>query len=132
LKCVLDASAAIEIAFDRKQAHFFSEALTAASEVLAPELLLAEATNTVWKIHQFEKIEVGKCEQALEMTFSLIDTFVSHAALYQEALRLSKVHKRRAAYDMFYLALAQREGATLLTLDAQLKKDAKREGIGVA
>ena len=33
--------------------------------------------------------------------------------------------------DMFYLALALRENAVLLTLDATLKKEARRAGIRV-
>jgi predicted nucleic acid-binding protein len=39
--------------------------------------------------------------------------------------------KTRAAYDMFYLALALREDAVLLTLDATLKKEARRAGVRV-
>jgi predicted nucleic acid-binding protein len=32
---------------------------------------------------------------------------------------------------MFYLALAQREDASLLTLDASLRKEAQRQGVSV-
>ena len=51
---------------------------------------------------------------------------------YREAFALSRAQRSRAAYDMFYLALAQREDAVLLTLDGTLKKEAKRAGIRLA
>jgi predicted nucleic acid-binding protein len=56
---------------------------------------------------------------------------ISHSEIYREAFALSRAQKSRAAYDMFYLALARREDAVLLTLDGTLKKEAKRAGIRV-
>ena len=46
----------------------------------------------------------------------------AEAELYREAFALSRAQQTRAAYDMFYLALALRENAVLLTLDSTLKK----------
>jgi predicted nucleic acid-binding protein len=43
-------------------------------------------------------------------------------------LRLARAHQL-SVYDAAYLELAQREGAALATLDAQLQKAASREGI---
>ncbi|MEO8049553.1 MAG: hypothetical protein ABI833_03985 [Acidobacteriota bacterium] len=51
--------------------------------------------------------------------------------LYCEAFALNRAQKSRAAYDMFYLALALREDAVLLTLGATLKKKARRAGVRV-
>lgn len=51
--------------------------------------------------------------------------------IYREAFALTRAQQSRAAYDMFYLALARRENAVLLTLDATLKKEAERAGIRV-
>jgi predicted nucleic acid-binding protein len=51
--------------------------------------------------------------------------------LYREAFALTRAQQSRAAYDMFYLALARREDAVLLTLDSTLKKEARRAGIRV-
>jgi len=57
--------------------------------------------------------------------------FVPSQELYREAFALSRAQQTRSAYDMFYLALALRENAVLLTLDATLKKEAKRAGVRV-
>lgn len=132
MKLVMDASAAVEIALDGRQSAKLSAVVSSADVVLAPELLLAEVVNTVWKYHRFEKLELDKCERALKFVLQLVPVLVSHAELYSEAFLLSRAEPRRAAYDMFYLALAQREDAVLLTMDQSLKKEAARRGIRVA
>ena len=132
MRAVLDASAAIEIALDGKAAGRLFEILAGAEEVIAPELLIPELVNTVWKYQQFGQLDLAKCDLALAFAVGLVDRLVSHAEIYREAFAMSRAHRSRAAYDMFYLALARREDAALLTLDTALKKAALREGIRVA
>ncbi len=131
MRVVLDANAAVEVALEGKAAGQLSAKLSESEEVIAPELLFPEVVNAVWKYHQFAEFDLEKCEKVLELAIGLVDRFVSHREIYREAFALSRIQKSRAAYDMFYLALARREGAVLLTLDATLKKEAKRAGIRV-
>ena len=63
--------------------------------------------------------------------FDLVGTFVPSREIYREAFALACAQQSRAPDDMFYLALARREDAVLLTLDGTLKKEAKRAGIRV-
>jgi len=128
---VLDANAAVEVALEGKAAGLLSAVLAQSEEVIAPELLVPEIVNAVWKYHQFAEFDLGKCEKILELAVGLVDRLISHRAIYREAFALSRAQKSRAAYDMFYLALALREDALLLTLDGTLKKEAKRAGIRV-
>ena len=130
MRVVLDASAAIEVVLDRGKARPFAQALEEAEEVLAPELLVPEVVNTVWKYHQFENLSLSACEPALEHALGLVDVLVSCKELYREAFLLART-ARRPAYDMFYLALARREDAAFLTTDAVLRKEAERQGIRV-
>ena len=46
---VLDTSAAVEVVLKRKSAALFSHYLAEADLVIAPTLLIAEATNVFWK-----------------------------------------------------------------------------------
>jgi len=131
LRVVLDANAAIEVALEGKAARSLSAVLSQSEEVVAPELLIPEIVNAIWKYHQFAEFDLGKCEKILELAVGLVDRLISHREIYREAFALSRIQKSRAAYDMFYLALALREDAILLTLDATLKKEAKRAGIRV-
>ncbi len=128
MRIVLDASAAVEVALDGKRAAQLDAVLEESEEVLAPELLLAEIVNSIWKYHEFQQLELTTCVRALDFAVGLVDTLVSCKELYREAFLLSRT-TRRPAYDMFYLALASREDAALLTLDSALRKKAVRQGI---
>jgi predicted nucleic acid-binding protein len=131
VRAVLDASAAIEIVVERPQAARLRDILEEASLVLAPDLFVSEVVNVVWKYHQFEQWSLPVCDRTLESALSLVDVLVPSKELYGEAFLLART-ARRPAYDMFYVALARREDATLLTTDAQLRKEAARQGIRVA
>jgi len=131
VRVVLDANAAVEVALEGKAAGALSAVLSQSEEVIAPELLVPEVVNAVWKYHQFAEFNLGKCEKILELAVGLVDRLISHREIYREAFALSRAQKTRTAYDMFYLALARREDAVLLTLDGTLKKEARRAGIRV-
>ena len=131
MRVVLDASAALEVALQRKQAARFASILEEADVVLAPDLFVPEVVNTIWKYHQFERLSLSVCDRALEAALGLVDAFVSSKEVSSEAFLLART-ARRPAYDMFYLALARREDAAFLTTDAALRKEAERQGIRVA
>lgn len=130
MRLVLDTSAAIEVALNRGKAPEFAHALEDADIVLAPELLVAELVNTVWKYYQFERLTLPACDRVVELSLALVDVLVSCKELYREAFLLART-VQRPAYDMFYLALARREDAAFLTRDAALRKEAERQGIAV-
>jgi len=133
VRAVLDAGAAIEIVVQRKrsQSSRLRGIVEEADVVLAPDLFVPEVVNTMWKYHQFEQWGLALCDRVLESALSLVDVLVPSRELYGEAFLLART-TRRPAYDMFYVALARREDATLLTTDAQLRKEAERQGIRVA
>jgi len=131
VRVILDASAAIEIVLQRDRGARFGATLEEADVVLAPDLFVAEVVNTIWKYHQFEHLSLDACDGALEAALGLVDALVSSKEIYGEAFLLART-SRRPAYDMFYLALARREDATLLTADSRLRKESERQGIRVA
>ncbi len=67
----------------------------------------------------------------MTVLLNLVETFIPSTQIYRDAFALSHAQKTRAAYDIFYLALALRENAVLLTLDGTLKKEARRAGVRV-
>ena len=131
MRVVLDASAAIGVALGRKRAGRLAAILEEADVVLAPELFVPEVVNAIWKYHQFEHLSLTVCDRVLNTAIGLVDALVGSKESYAEAFLLART-ARRPAYDMFYLALARREDATFLTLDAVLKKEGQRQGIRVA
>ena len=130
MRLVLDASAALEIVLQRSRAGDFMRAIQGADAVMSPELLIPEVVNAIWKYHQFDSLDLNTCNQALELAIGLTDDLVSCKDLWREAFLLARKN-RRPAYDMFYIALARREGAALLTMDRALRKEAERHGVEV-
>ena len=131
MKVVLDANCAVEIALNKPEGDRLKALLSEAEQILAPDLLIPEFANALWKYHQFSQLSLSICEEAMELLPVLVGTFVPSQELCREAFALTRAQQSRAAYDMFYLALARRETAVLLTLDTTLKKEAKRAGIRV-
>jgi predicted nucleic acid-binding protein len=127
----MDASAAIEILLNRPDGDRLVRSLEAAHEVIAPDFLFVETANALGKSHRFQKLPLTICHRALEELERMIKRAVPAQELYRDAFALARA-SQRSAYDMLYLALAKRETATLVTLDAALKKEAGRHGIPTA
>jgi predicted nucleic acid-binding protein len=135
VKVVLDANCAIKIALNKTGSERLKALLEESDQVLAPDLLVPEFVNTLWKYHQFDQLSRELCDEALTRMLDLVDIFVPSREIYRDAFALSRAQKTRAdgvnIYDMFYLALALRENAVLLTLDGTLKKEARRAGVRI-
>ncbi len=130
MRLVIDSSAAIEVVLKRTKSEPFGLVLQEADLVLAPDLFVPEVVNTIWKYHQVDNVDLGTCDRAIDLALGLVDNTVPSRELHREAFLLART-TRRPAYEMFYLALARREDASFLTLDAALKKEAERQGIRV-
>jgi predicted nucleic acid-binding protein len=131
VKAVLDTNCALEIALNKTEAVRLKTLLDESDTVLAPDLIIPEFVNALWRLHRLSRLSLSLCQEASELLFDLVETFVPAQEIYREAFALTRAQQSRAAYDMFYLALARRENAVLLTLDSTLKKEAKRAGIRV-
>ncbi len=116
---VLDASAAMEIVLQRKNAAKLSEYITVAEWVTAPALFIPEVVNTIWKYQKFADLPFLACEKALDHALALPDDFISEQDLYREVFKLSCI-LNHPSYDIFYLVTARRNNATLVTLDRKL------------
>jgi len=130
VRLVLDASAALEVVLKRGRAGDFMRAIQEADTVMAPELLIPEVVNAIWRYHQFDRLDLNTCNQALELAIGLADDLVSCRDLWREAFLLARKNGR-PVYDMFYMALALREDAAILTMDKALQKEAERQGVQV-
>jgi len=127
---VLDASAALEIAFNGPKAARYRELLETADRVLAPDLYQSEITNCVWKYLKAGYVDEENAKITIAMLFKLIDSYAGaiddSMEVLHEAARLNM-----SAYDMFYFVLARHNAATLITCDHRLKNLAIDNGISV-
>ena len=60
---VLDTSAAVEVVLKRESATLFSHFLAEADLVIAPNILIAEATNVFWKYQNLSNYTYDECEK---------------------------------------------------------------------
>jgi len=125
LTCVLDASAAVRLILGDPAAAELEKVIRAAPLVLAPELMLTEVANALWKLQRAKQLAGLDPQQLLADASDLVDRVEPDRHLQAEALALA-CHLDHPVYDCLYLALARREAATLITADRRLQQLAAR------
>ena len=118
-RLVLDASAVVRIIEGSSQAAAFTEAVASAELVLAPELMLTEVANTLWRLQRAGQLQAASLQMRLRRAADLVDHIEPDHTLQAEALALA-THLDHPVYHCLYLVLARREVASLLSADQRL------------
>jgi len=118
---VLDASAVLRLITNDPGVDLWVEQLRQAPVVLAPELMLTEVANVIWKLQRAGKLSWIDPQALLSDARELVDQIEPDRHLQAEALALA-CHLDHPVYDCLYLALARREAALLLTADRRLQQ----------
>jgi predicted nucleic acid-binding protein len=121
---VIDASVAVKwyvIQPDTPKALTIAES---GETLIAPDLVLAEAGNAFWQCVRAGLLKPFDAYDALSKLPRSFDTLHRMTTLADEALRIA-VAINHPAYDCFYLALARRESAPLVTADKRLAAAAR-------
>ncbi|MCS5704683.1 type II toxin-antitoxin system VapC family toxin [Synechococcus sp. FGCU-3] len=92
---------------------------------MAPELMLTEVANALWRLQRAGQLAADGLQQRLSRASELVDVIEPDRHLQVEALALA-CHLDHPVYDCLYLALARREAAALLTADQRLQQLAVR------
>lgn len=127
---VLDVSAAVEILLQKDKSAKFRAQCQEAAWVIAPDLFVSETANVFWKYHLAGVLDREMCLQLASDGLELVDDFVAAQELWKEALA-EGIKNERAVYDMFYLVLARRNDATLITNDPSLASLCRKLKIAV-
>jgi predicted nucleic acid-binding protein len=118
-KVVLDASAVVRIIEGSEQATELHQSVLNADLVLAPELMLTEVANALWRLQRAGQLQADGLQRRLSRAAELVDHIEPDRTLQAEALALA-THLDHPVYDCLYLVLARREVATLLSADQKL------------
>lgn len=90
-------------------------------QLLAPSLWVYETTSSLCKSLHFEQITLDECSKALRDASTLgIRSIPPDDDQTSRALRWTVQLRRAAAYDSYYLALAEILGCDLWTADRRL------------
>lgn len=93
--------------------------LLAAEEPIAPDLLVAEAANALWRRVRAGGRTADEARALMADAMAPITRLVPTAPLRERALDLA-LRRDHPAYDCFYVALAMREAIPLLTADRRI------------
>jgi predicted nucleic acid-binding protein len=127
---VLDASVAMEILLEKKEAKGFRAALLMCEKIVAPTLLFAEVANALRNCVSAGILDEGKATTLVRKSRDLIHESIDIEENIVESLH-EAIRLKHSVYDMLYLTLARRNSAALITLDQRLNKIAEREGITI-
>jgi predicted nucleic acid-binding protein len=116
---VVDASVAVKWVIPEVLSDQASSLRGRTDLLLAPDLLLPEAANALWKKLMRREITAREAAQAIDLLMASGLDLRPSGPLLSRALTLAQ-RLRHPVYDCLYVALAQAEGATLITADQRL------------
>lgn len=118
-RCVVDASVVVKWFVPEVHTDAALRYLDDAHERLAPDLLLPETGNILWKKVRLGEIAEGEGRKILRAVGAAPLRFHASAFLMEPAFEIANA-TGRSVYDSLYLALAVAQGCRLVTADRRL------------
>jgi predicted nucleic acid-binding protein len=116
---IVDASVAAKWFVQETDSAAAKTVAAGADALVAPELILAEVANVLWKKIRKGSMHVRQASEVMRDLPVYFDRLVPLASLGSRAIELANDLKH-PVYDCFYLALAEREGIPIVSADARL------------
>jgi predicted nucleic acid-binding protein len=119
MTCIVDASVALK--------WYVHEAETAAAigliehsdRLIAPDLIVAEVCSAAWKRLRRGDTTIAQTDLVAATIAQQFDRLIALDLLAPSAMAIART-LGHSVYDCFYLALAEREAAVLVTADRRL------------
>jgi len=115
---VVDASVALKW-FLSEIGSFEAEALQAAGGIIAPDLVVTEVLNGLWKAWRKSLVPRDQLDRSVPIVAPSFSRLASSAGLAEQAWPIC-ILLDHPIYDCLYLALAEREDCEMVTADARL------------
>ena len=121
MSTVVDASVLVAALIDSGEDGAWAEEVLAAGagELYAPELAWVETTNILRRIERVKRISTGEADAAME---ELMELDLEPLPFAPFAERVWELRHTLTSYDAWYVAVAERLGMPLATLDTRLAK----------
>lgn len=130
MSLIVDASVAVKWYLPERNSLEAEQILSTETDLIAPEIVIAEVGNAVWKRLQKAEVSLELAGDIIERATTAFSLLVPLRDLARQAMLLAVRH-RHSIYDCFYVALAQQAVAPLATADAKLAVLATQIGIEV-
>ena len=118
-RVVIDASVLIKLFVNEKGSSEAGRAVKATDELLAPDLLLPETANVLWKYVRRGELSAANANSLLADILQMRIRITSSEDLIEPALQIA-IETGRTVYDSLYVALALQSATILLTADERL------------
>jgi len=115
---VVDASVAAKWFLPEPDAAAALRLLDGRRHLAAPDLILSEMGNLVWKLHARGVLDTDEARDMVEHFLSMPLEIHDSTYLLGPALEIA-IATKRTVYDSLYLALAVELGGTVVTADEQ-------------
>lgn len=121
MRIVTDASSVVDVVTASEYREATLDALGRARLLAAPELMPVEVVSALAGMARTDVLSRSRATAALRTLTEMPVQLFSHAGLIARTFALST---RFTAYDALYVALAEALGATLVTRDARMARQA--------
>ena len=115
---VVDSSVAVKWIAPEEGQDAAIKLIGSERELIAPEFLLVETGNTVWKKVRRGELSGEQSAQGLGFIRRVVQRFIPDELLADRALAIA-METEHPIYDCLYLACAEREDGTVATADAK-------------
>jgi predicted nucleic acid-binding protein len=126
MKYVVDASVALTAVlpgpFRAKALKLQADYGNRVHELLAPDIFIAETANALTKAERQKIIRVGRASILHGTVMTARPVLHAYISIISRAIDISS-QTRSAFYDCLYVALAEREGCELVTVDDRLVRN---------
>ena len=116
---VVDASALVAILGERDEDGRWAAAAVAGERLAAPQVVLAEASNSLRRLERQGYLSTGEADRAHRQ---LAQSSVALFAFKPFAGRIWELRANLTSYDAWYVALAEALDCPLVTLDIRLSR----------
>ena len=119
MSVVVDASVLVAAATDSGRDGVWAESVLARGDLVAPQLVLVEATNVLRRLERERVLDPRDADEARSDLLLLPLELFPFAPL---ADRVWDLRRTVSSYDAWYIALAEAIDAPLATLDRRLRR----------
>ena len=116
---VVDASVALLWLVDLPASEKAERLLDSADPLVAPDLIVPELANAIWKTVAFADFPAGDARDCIESIDRYFSNIVPTYPFRRRALSIA-IELKHPAYDCFYLALAEQLTCPLVSADERL------------
>ncbi|MEM9596017.1 MAG: type II toxin-antitoxin system VapC family toxin [Acidobacteriota bacterium] len=129
MSVVVDASVVVHWLIPGTFTHSATRLLHGEERLLAPDLLVAEVGNAVWKYHRQRLVSREEADTAIGMLDVAPIALQASTQLITDAFQIA-ADLDRSVYDSLYLALAFVANAPFVTADRKLRNAVAGTPIG--